>query len=678
MALAVFIHRAYSHAALLRDCYLVIATILATLAAMLGLDAMPTLAIWALEGVALVWLGQRQASILQRLAGYGLFLLAVGSLLVQWPALDRSNPWFNEALVALLVLSVTMLAGGWLLQRSQTAENDWDQLASRTLHAGGVLAWLALGTTVLVDLTPDQALGPRLALFAVASALVIDQFGRFLQWRLLRLQVFPLPLVIAFGAGHMIAQGVDQPFLYGGWWAWPLTFAGYFTLLLLQERDGLTQTNDPRYLFGWLLMLGLATWAGLWLVRDGQTLEAMGLALLGLIAATLRFALRERSDPSSRPVSAWIAAWSMLLWVSGAGKYVATHFSGADLFFALLLMSAITVALLEILGSLARWNGIRQWQALLLLALVAGTGAGGLAGGHPLAGLGLVAVPIGLLSFWLILWHVERDGPVFAPGAQHLLGALAVVWILAWELAHQLASAGSALQTAAIGGVLAATLLVTGQPRRQGAPTMWPLARHQDVYGVRLPSALVIIGVLWTLVANLSDVSGTLPPPYLPLANGLDVAQAALLIGTWRFFASGTPPSRDALVASSPTPILWMTGFVWLNGLVFRSFHYWTGVPYELSALYAAVNVQAVLSLLWTTCAFACMWWASRRASRLPWMAGAALLAVVIVKLFFHDLANSDTVARIVTFIGVGILLLGIGYVAPVPPGRDRPAERAA
>ena len=51
------------------------------------------------------------------------------------------------------------------------------------------------------------------------------------------------------------------------------------------------------------------------------------------------------------------------------------------------------------------------------------------------------------------------------------------------------------------------------------------------------------------------------------------------------------------------------------------------------------------------------------------WLAGAALLAVVVGKLFLVDLANTGTVARIVSFLGVGVILLIIGYVAPVPPG---------
>jgi uncharacterized membrane protein len=50
------------------------------------------------------------------------------------------------------------------------------------------------------------------------------------------------------------------------------------------------------------------------------------------------------------------------------------------------------------------------------------------------------------------------------------------------------------------------------------------------------------------------------------------------------------------------------------------------------------------------------------------WLAGAGLLAVVVLKLFFVDLASLDTLRRIVTFLGVGLLMLVIGYVSPLPP----------
>ena len=48
---------------------------------------------------------------------------------------------------------------------------------------------------------------------------------------------------------------------------------------------------------------------------------------------------------------------------------------------------------------------------------------------------------------------------------------------------------------------------------------------------------------------------------------------------------------------------------------------------------------------------------------------GAGLLALVVVKLFALDLAGLSGLPRVVAFLGVGALLLVIGYAAPLPPG---------
>ena len=52
-------------------------------------------------------------------------------------------------------------------------------------------------------------------------------------------------------------------------------------------------------------------------------------------------------------------------------------------------------------------------------------------------------------------------------------------------------------------------------------------------------------------------------------------------------------------------------------------------------------------------------------------------MGVVVLKLFLIDLRNQDTVGRVVSFIAVGILLLIVGYLAPVPPAEPAvdPAE---
>src|SRR5205085_826928 len=110
-------------------------------------------------------------------------------------------------------------------------------------------------------------------------------------------------------------------------------------------------------------------------------------------------------------------------------------------------------------------------------------------------------------------------------------------------------------------------------------------------------------------------------------------------------------------------------GFLWVNAIALRAIHYWDQVPYRFDALMESMLVQATLSILWTVTAFALMLWSRKKMARVFWMAGAALLAVVVGKLFLVDLASTGTVARIVSFLGVGVMLLVIGYVVPVPPG---------
>ena len=98
-------------------------------------------------------------------------------------------------------------------------------------------------------------------------------------------------------------------------------------------------------------------------------------------------------------------------------------------------------------------------------------------------------------------------------------------------------------------------------------------------------------------------------------------------------------------------------------------------MPWRFDALWHSTLAQAALSLLWTIIALAVMVFANRRAARTGWIAGATLLGVVVIKLFVVDLSRISGIERIVSFIGVGLLLLLIGYLAPVPPARKEEAR---
>jgi uncharacterized membrane protein len=199
---------------------------------------------------------------------------------------------------------------------------------------------------------------------------------------------------------------------------------------------------------------------------------------------------------------------------------------------------------------------------------------------------------------------------------------------------------------------------------RQSVASVWPVRAAPAAYA-QVGGAVLAVGLwLWTLVANAASDGTAAPLPHLPLVNPLDVGVALALVAIvlWlRTIGQGRGALFGAVAAA---------GFVWLNAMLVRAFQHNDGVPFRFDPRDNSLAVQSGLTLLWSLIALAAMWFAARRGVRVPWMAGATLLAVVVLKLLFVDLSGSGTVPRIVSFIGAGVLMLVIGYVAP-PPAKE-------
>ena len=172
------------------------------------------------------------------------------------------------------------------------------------------------------------------------------------------------------------------------------------------------------------------------------------------------------------------------------------------------------------------------------------------------------------------------------------------------------------------------------------------------------------------LYANLGD-GDPFPLPYVPVVNPLDIAIGAafVVIATWLHAAArhGLQPWLDRSMASVYA-LYAVVAFAWVNGTLLRTVHHWTGVPFLLQPMLASQLVQASFSILWMVLALAAMVVATRRAIRVAWICGAALMGIVVAKLFVVDLSGIGTLERIVSFVGVGVLMLLIGYLSPVPP----------
>jgi len=133
---------------------------------------------------------------------------------------------------------------------------------------------------------------------------------------------------------------------------------------------------------------------------------------------------------------------------------------------------------------------------------------------------------------------------------------------------------------------------------------------------------------------------------------------------------------KDSVVVTGGLPTYFHPYRLLLAGVFFilttlalvRGVHQFTDVAWDSDALFDSIIVQTALSIYWGLLGFAGMLWGARRSRRGIWLTGAGFMALVVIKLFVIDLGNTGTVERIVSFIGIGALLLVVGYFAPVPP----------
>jgi uncharacterized membrane protein len=264
----------------------------------------------------------------------------------------------------------------------------------------------------------------------------------------------------------------------------------------------------------------------------------------------------------------------------------------------------------------------------------------------------------------------------------HVGGAWLVTWLLAdclWSAIGkgelwQTSWASVVLLISAI-GVLLVLVLWAGRANQhnQLSSFSWPLQPHAAAYYWHATAPLVALVFGGALVMAVYSSGRTDPLPYIPLLNPTDLALALALgaLVLWRrVVASARPmPAGSAWVGK---PGFWVAlaalAFVAINTVWLRVAHHFFGVAWNASVLFGSFVVQTGYAILWTLLALGTTVVAGRRMQRTLWLAGAALLGVVVVKLLLIDLSNVGGAERIITFIAVGVLMLVVGYLAPLPP----------
>lgn len=386
-----------------------------------------------------------------------------------------------------------------------------------------------------------------------------------------------------------------------------------------------------------------------------------------------RLLARERELPLT------LLVWGLLWWYGGGWNEAYEQFASERFVQVLLLYATASAMLMTMVGRFIAWQRLLLAQMLHLPVMLACLGFGMLAlpfDGHLLAGWGAVVWPVALAMGYRLVYLAEDHWPQGLAGIWHV-GLLMLLLVLlghesAWMMRRLIGFAES-WQLACWGMVPAVALFCLA---RWGERLGWPCRKYREAYLIIGGSLVAVWLTTWNILA-CSRSGDPDPLAYLPLVNPLELSQflsLAMLLSWGRAVVGGNLLVPTVLAGPVIPWLVGGIGFLVLNAVVARVIHFYAAVPYTPDGFYQSSVFQAALAALWCTCAFVLTVWAARRGNRPLWCVGAALLALVVVKLFAIDLAGTGTVARIVSFLVVGGLMLVIGFFSPMPPSRKEDA----
>lgn len=280
--------------------FAVLAVGFATLAVPLALSAHATASIFALEGAALVWLGLRQHSRLQRWVGAGL-QLAAGWGFALGAVHQVDVPLANSHFMSGLMIALAGFASAWSQRRSGLLG------IATGYYLWGLAWWLGIGLHEIerfVDgrSSPDFMLMLTLVTGAMAIVAHRREPWKPLVWTATLALASALPLAWLQDAAHA------YPLAGTGWAAWlGFALAGWWVLRGLRDWQGpATGTAHAAWLLAWPLMVSLSLHhAAERLALGGGWVAAM-VALPWIVTAAM---LQWRPGWIARPLAECFEGW---------------------------------------------------------------------------------------------------------------------------------------------------------------------------------------------------------------------------------------------------------------------------------------------------------------------------------------------------------------------------------
>jgi uncharacterized membrane protein len=610
------------------------------LVAPLQLTAEHTAAAWALAGLATTFAGLRlqargwvaNALIAQLLAGI-LFLSHMRTDAAAGGVLALADSGWQGLVIASLIGLASLASLGAAIRAAQRQNNP----AYVTRLAWALLFGLGFIALAVLFILPWQT-----------ATAVWAGCGFLLMWAAMRIKLkppfwFALALEAIAGAAFLKSGGPNLAYLRDlttDAAVGPFAHAGFWTPIVI----------------------ALAAFAVAWRLH----------AYARSPAAQATDALDIDAEWLSRPALLWAAGWWAFAWLSEWARLDGT---GRMINHPFLATMAASVLLLLAIAHRWRWSQLAGLSSLLL-PLAALTAAFDYQEDVNLFGVyGWLAYGLALAAGFALLRASQTLLSEQADQLLHLTNSW--VWLAAASLEMRylflaLGEPGSTWRWLGWVLPLAAWLLWNA---RQTPPRLWPATRYPSLYRFGTTTPLLVILLAWLALANIGASGNAAPLPFLPFFNPLDLALVLILFSGWQWLQQLR--RQDKTIGAwhglhrPLQPALLAGAFLTYTCAVLRGAHHLAGIPWQPDAMQQSMLVQASLSIAWALLALGMMVAGHRSTRRAVWITGAVLVAVVVAKLFFIELSNRGGLERIVSFIGVGLLLLVVGYFAPLPPTRE-------
>jgi len=720
---------------LLTEVFIALGVVFATLAIPLGLEPQWTASSWALEGAGIFWIGIRQRRPLARMFAVLLLLGSIHFFFrtLHFVYAAGGAPLDGSILGCCLIV-VSLLFVFWLLRNApdgavfgKERDRAWIPALTGTLMTyllpPMLLSWEHCGTAWGV-------LGLLTLYLALRFAVPICVWAGFLI-QLFAGVAFITTLHVGAGAsvlgngysGLFSALVIGGAMLAGAWMgtaksreAGPelsgalqavsvvtvvgLSLLNVAFLFVLPLQSALTAWALTSTLIVALALrmanrvalwfaLGLELLAGLLLLSrrtltDLYPLEPSDINLLpfqhsgwwsALVFSLCGFAgawLLKRAERKNEPVplsNVMLLSWGALWWAFAWGSELLRWLPEQEALPALVAALVVTQLLWWFIARWQDWAELRRFTYSHLPLAILLTLASLTIQSPPSANYGWLVWPLAAAAhFFLMRGHDKPDGDKWQ-SQWHVAGVWWLLLIISAETRWHFAQLGDPYTAWPMLGWAVVPLSYLWWAATWSRPYPWPMNRFAESYRKVAAIPVAVLLTLWLFVSNFVSNGAADPLPYVPLLNPLELALIAGALAIVQWIKSQS--MLEEYVFQQRAAVLGYS-LLFITASVGRAVHHWARIPWDFDALSQSILLQGALSIVWSVVACAMMLIASRRQKRELWMAGAGLIAAVVLKLFLIELSHTGTVERIVSFMVVGVLLLVLGYFAPVPPKKNQ------